>query len=224
MEIAKANKTASVITNDPVFLIQLCELLIINPLYDEIFVITDVEQTLESKQLRWFQVKNLTQINTNQLGNRDDVFCRVRNNDSIENYNTFLFTLLKNCSLQEYARAYINIDLFQYLQKGSLSKLLSFQMLEEQILKLPFWSANVLVTVKTNSVDTKALDESEILKTGRRYIGMKLLSSLGLPLIVIPSLKIAKAMDLMTYSLNQGSKIFHSDDIQKLLNNAKDRN
>lgn len=224
MEIAKAKKNATIISNDAVFLTQVCEGLIINSLYKKITVITDEESNIQSENLVWQIKEELASLTLEDIGSGDDVFCRILNSASITNYNKFIFKLLKNCSLQGFSRAYINIDLVQYLQKGSMGKLLGYQKLEEQIMKLPFWSTNMLITVKTNSVNTKQIDERDILKSGKRYIGMKLLSSLGLPLIVISSEKIAKVMNLMTYSLDQGSRVYHSDDIQKILNNEKDRN
>lgn len=223
MKVSRAKKKATVISNDLVFLKQLCEKLITNPIYEVILVLSNSEQVLFNDKLVWRKINLIAEINNfNTKG--DDVFCRIINEKKIEDYNAFTFNLAKQLLLLSYSRAYINIDLAQYLMKKSLPKILEYQKLESRLLKLPFWSMNLLITVKTRSVDKDLIDVPSILKTGSKFIGRKLLSSLGLPLIVVPSNKIAEVMNLMTNSLEAGSEIYHSDDIQKILNNEKNRN
>ncbi len=224
MEIAKAKKNATILSNDAVFAVQLCELLVLNPLYKKIMVLTTIEQSLFNEKIQWIQLDIITESNSHLVKNYNDLFCRIINKSCIENYNNYLFQLIKSCSILGYARIFVNIDLAQYLQKGSITKLFGYQELEEQILKLPFWSTNLFITVKTKSAKSKTIETHDILKSGGRYIGMRLLSSLGLPLIVISSSKIAKAMNYQTSSLSKGDNIYHSGDIQKILNNEKNRN
>jgi len=221
VKVSKANKTAIIISNDVVFVEQLCEELIANPLYLKLRVLSVQKSELQYENLIWQQIELNSNDIKSKLGKGEDLFCRILNDETIEDYNAFIFDIAKMANLSGVSRAFLNIDLFQYLKKGSISKLFDYQELEETILKLPFWSLGLFITVKTSSTGNAIINVPDVLKSGSKYLGRKLLSALGLPLIVVPSKKIAKAMNLMTNSLNAGAKIYHSNDIQKILNNAE---
>jgi len=222
VEISKANKKACIVSNDAVFLRQLVELLIANPLYRHITVYSNEQSSIKNDKLMWSTVKLSDSLASEGFETGDDLFVRIENTAEIEDYNSFIFNLIKQFLLKGYSRSFINVDLFQYLKKINLKRILEYQELEKQILKLPFYSTHLVITVKTSSVEKDLIKIPDLLKTGRDFIGRKLLSSLGLPLIIVPSKKIAMAMNKMTKSLDAVSQIYHSDDIQNIIKHAQD--